>query len=65
MRIPQPSPFGGRSGRSTTGGLHYIEQHIKMAWRKGLVVSALLLDLQAAFPWYAQGPNHSEYEKPA
>jgi hypothetical protein len=42
--------FGGRPGRSTTDALHYIEQIIKNAWRKGQTISALLLDIQAAFP---------------
>ena len=42
--------FGGRPGRSTTDALHYAEQYIKNAWRKGNVVAALFLDIQAAFP---------------
>src|SRR5258706_10749384 len=42
--------FGGRPGRSTTNTLHYVEQFTKNAWRRGQVVSALLLDIQAAFP---------------
>ena len=42
--------FGGRPGRSTTDTLHYTEQYIKNAWRKGNVVAALFLDIQAAFP---------------
>jgi hypothetical protein len=42
--------FGGRPGRSATDALHYIEQYIERAWWKGLVVSSLLLDIQAAFP---------------
>ena len=42
--------FGGRPGRSTTDALHYAEQYIKNSWRKGNVVAALFLDIQAAFP---------------
>ena len=42
--------FGGRPGRSTTNTLHYMEQFTKNAWRKGQVMSALFLDIQAAFP---------------
>ena len=42
--------FGGRPGRSTTDALHYVEQYIKNSWRKGNIVSALFLDVQAAFP---------------
>ena len=42
--------FGGRPGRSTTDTLHYVEQFTRNAWRKGQVVSALFLDIQAAFP---------------
>ena len=42
--------FGGRPGRSTTDALHYAEQYIKNSWRKGKVVAALFLDIQAAFP---------------
>ena len=42
--------FGGRPGRTTNEALHLTEQFIKSAWRKGDVVSALFLDIQAAFP---------------
>jgi ribonuclease HI len=42
--------FGGRPGRSTTDALHFAEQYIKNAWRRGNVVAALFLDIQAAFP---------------
>ena len=42
--------FGGRPGCSTTDALHYIEQYIKNLWCKGNIVSALFLDVQAAFP---------------
>ncbi len=42
--------FGGCPGRSTTDTLHYMEQFTKNAWRRGQVVSALLLNIQAAFP---------------
>jgi len=42
--------FRGRPGRTTNEALHLTEQFIKNAWRKGDVVSALFLDIQAAFP---------------
>ena len=42
--------FGGRPGCSTTDALHYIKQYIKNLWHKGNIVSALFLDVQAAFP---------------
>ena len=42
--------FGGRPGRTTSEALHLTEQFIRDAWRKGDVVSALFLDIQAAFP---------------
>ena len=42
--------FGGCPGRSTTDALHYVEQYIKNAWRRNEVVSALFLNIQAAFP---------------
>ncbi|CAG7850839.1 SubName: Full=Uncharacterized protein {ECO:0000313/EMBL:CCA73447.1} [Serendipita indica DSM 11827] len=44
------SQFGGRPGRTTTDALHLPTCEIKNAWRKGKVVSALFLDIQAAFP---------------
>ena len=42
--------FGGRLDHSTTNTLHYVEQFTRNTWRKGQVVSALFLDIQAAFP---------------
>jgi ribonuclease HI len=42
--------FGGRPGRTTTDAIHLLVQKVKDAWRKGHVVSALFLDIQAAFP---------------
>jgi hypothetical protein len=42
--------FGGQPGRSTTDSIHLLVQTIKDAWRKGLVVSVLLLDVEGAFP---------------
>jgi hypothetical protein len=42
--------FGGRPGRTTTDAIHLLTQKVKDAWRKGFVVSALFLDIQAAFP---------------
>ena len=42
--------FGGRPGMTTSEALHLVEQFTKNAWRKGEVVSALFLDIQAAFP---------------
>ena len=47
--------FGGRPGRTTNEALHLVEQFIRNAWRKGDVVSALFLDIQAAFPNMQQG----------
>ena len=41
--------FGSRPGRSTTDALP-VKQYIKNAWWKNKVVSALFLDIQAAFP---------------
>ena len=42
--------FRGRPGCATTDALHYVEQFTRNAWRKGQVVAALFLDIQAAFP---------------
>jgi len=42
--------FGGRPGTTTSEALHMLEQFTKNAWQKGNVVSALFLDIQAAFP---------------
>jgi len=42
--------FGGRPGMTTLEALHMVEQFTRNAWRKGNVVSALFLDIQAAFP---------------
>lgn len=42
--------FGGRPGRTTTDALHLMVSFIKDNWRKGNVVSALFLDVKAAFP---------------
>lgn len=42
--------FGGRPGRTTSDALHTLTTKIKRAWGKGKVVSALFLDIEAAFP---------------
>ena len=42
--------FGGQPNRSTTDALLYLVQCIKDAWRRGNVVSVLLLDISQAFP---------------
>ena len=42
--------FGGRPGRNVTNALHAIVGFVKDAWREGKVVSALFLDVKAAFP---------------
>jgi hypothetical protein len=42
--------FGGRPGRSTTDSVHMLVQTVKDAWRKGMVVSVLFLDVKGAFP---------------
>jgi Reverse transcriptase (RNA-dependent DNA polymerase) len=44
------SQFGGRPGRSTTDALHLLVQKVKTAWRSHDVVTALFLDIKAAFP---------------
>ena len=42
--------YGSHPGRSTTDAVHFIVKATKDAWRKGLVVSLLLLDIKGAFP---------------
>ena len=42
--------FGGRPGTTTSEALYMLEQFTKNAWQKGNIVSALFLDIQAAFP---------------
>ncbi|KAG9227364.1 hypothetical protein CCMSSC00406_0004097 [Pleurotus cornucopiae] len=42
--------FGGRPGRTTSDALHTLTSKIKHTWRRGKVVSALFLDIEAAFP---------------
>jgi hypothetical protein len=42
--------IGGHPGCATTDALHYVEQYIKNAWRQGNVITALFLNIQAAFP---------------
>ena len=39
--------FSGHPGTTTSEVLHMAEQFIKDAWRKGELVSALFLDIQA------------------
>jgi hypothetical protein len=41
--------FRGRPGTTTSDALHLVEQFIKNAWRKGVVL-VLLLDIQATLP---------------
>jgi len=41
--------FSGQPGTTTSEALHMVEQFMKNAWRKGDVVLALFLDIQAAF----------------
>jgi hypothetical protein len=50
LEILPANDFGGRPGRSTTDSVHLLIQMVKDAWRKGLVVSALFLDVKGAFP---------------
>jgi hypothetical protein len=42
--------FGGRPGRSTTDSVHLLVPMVKDAWRKGLVVLVLFLDVKGMFP---------------
>ena len=42
--------FGCRPGRTATDSLHYLVKWVRDSLRKGLVVSALCLDIQGAFP---------------
>jgi ribonuclease HI len=42
--------FGARPGRTTTDSIHLLTKTVKDAWRKGLVASALFLDVKGAFP---------------
>ena len=42
--------FGCRPGRTSTDARHYFTDWVKNAWRKGLVVSVLFLDVKGAFP---------------
>jgi hypothetical protein len=50
MGILPAMHFGGRPGRSTTDSVHLLVQTVKDAWRKGMVVSVLFLDVKGAFP---------------
>jgi hypothetical protein len=50
LGLLQENHFGGRQGRSTTDSVHLLVQTIKDAWRKGLIVSMLFLDVKGAFP---------------
>ncbi|CDO74892.1 hypothetical protein BN946_scf184461.g4 [Trametes cinnabarina] len=45
-----PNHFGGRPQRTTTDAILHLVQHIKDAWRKGLVTTVLFLDISSAFP---------------
>ena len=45
-----PRHLGGLTGKGTEQALHLIVEDIHEAWRKGKVVSMLLLDVEAAFP---------------
>jgi hypothetical protein len=42
--------FRGRPRMTTSEALHMVERFTKNTWRKGNVVLALFLDIQAAFP---------------
>lgn len=42
--------FGCRPGRTATDSLHYLVKWVWDSLRKGMVVSALFLDIQGAFP---------------
>jgi ribonuclease HI len=42
--------LGGLAGTGTEQALHIIVEDIHNAWRKGKIVSMLLLDVEAAFP---------------
>jgi hypothetical protein len=42
--------FGCRPGRTATDSLHYLVKWVRDSLRKGMVVSALFLDIQGAFP---------------
>ena len=42
--------FGGWPNQSTTDALLYLVQCIKDAWRRGNMVSVLLLNISQAFP---------------
>ncbi|KAF7783210.1 hypothetical protein Agabi119p4_2586 [Agaricus bisporus var. burnettii] len=42
--------YGGRPCRTTSDAVHHLVARIKEAWRKGLVVSVLYLDVEGAFP---------------
>ena len=42
--------FGGCPGHATMDALHYMEQFTRNTWRRGHIVAALFLDIQAAFP---------------
>jgi hypothetical protein len=43
------SHYGGRPGRITTDAVHVLVDKVKLAWRRGKVVSVLFLNVEAAF----------------
>ena len=45
-----PHHLGDLAGTGTEHALHLITKDIHSAWRKGKIVSMLLLDMEAAFP---------------
>ena len=45
-----PNHYGGRPGRATTDAIHSVVKQVKDTWRKGLVASLLLMDVNGAFP---------------
>jgi hypothetical protein len=44
------SHYGGQPGRMTMDMVHYLVDKVKLAWRKGKVVSILFLDMEVALP---------------
>jgi hypothetical protein len=49
-RLLPPNHFGARPGKTTTGAVLYLAQHIKDKWRQGNITSVLFLDISQAFP---------------
>jgi hypothetical protein len=45
-----PNHFGGRVKRTASDAVHLLVHRIKNEWRKGKVVSVLLLNIEGAFP---------------